>query len=117
MFLQISSKPTNILLPISPGVILCGSLGSKHQQTNFVTKLGIVMHHDEPECHAQGQGHSKGSYDQNMMISTIFFELLILLLPIWFDSTLSRATVSYDEIGLLSSWSQACLPQAMGVEN
>ena len=36
---------------------------------HFVTKLGVVMHHYEPECHAkelvcyfQGQGHSKGSY-------------------------------------------------------
>ena len=41
-------------------------------------KLGIVMHHHELECHAkrfvfyfQGQGHSKGSYDQNMTVSTI----------------------------------------------
>ena len=44
-------------------------LNAKH----FVTKLGIVMHHNELECHAkkkvvcyfQGHGHSKGSYDQN----------------------------------------------------
>ena len=37
----------------------------------FVTKLGMVMHHHRPECHArkyicclQIQGHSEGSYDQ-----------------------------------------------------
>ena len=28
----------------------------------------------------QGQGHSKGSYDQNMTVSTVSSELLILLL-------------------------------------
>ena len=49
------------------------------------------MHHHELECHAkrlvccfQGQGHSKGSYDKNMTVSTIFSELLILLQPNFF---------------------------------
>ena len=53
----------------------------------MVTKLGIVMHHHELESHAtrlvyyfQGLGHSKGSYDQNMTVPTVFSELLILLL-------------------------------------
>ena len=53
----------------------------------FVTELGIVMHHHELGCHAkrfvcyfQGQGHSNGSYDQNVTVSTIFSELLILFL-------------------------------------
>ena len=55
---------------------------------HFVFKLGIVIHHYESECHAkrficyfQGQGHSKSSYDQNMTISTVSSELLIILLP------------------------------------
>ena len=46
----------------------------------FVTKLGIVVHHDEPECHVkklgfylQGQGHSVGLYNQNMTVSTMSF--------------------------------------------
>ena len=52
----------------------------------FVTKPGSVMHHHEPECHEkrkekkkekrfylQGLGHSMGLYNQNMMVSTIFF--------------------------------------------
>ena len=50
----------------------------------FVTKLVIVVHHHEPECHAnfliffnglylQGQGHSLGLYNQNMTVSTISF--------------------------------------------
>ena len=46
----------------------------------FVTKLGIVVHHHEPECHAkkmgfylQGQGHSMGLYNQNKTVSTISF--------------------------------------------
>ena len=61
----------------------------------YFTKLGVVMHYHEPECHAkrlicyiQGQAGSKGSYDQNMTVPTIFSELLILLLPAWFDSKL-----------------------------
>ena len=56
-------------------------------------KIGIVMHHLEPECHVkrlvcyfQDQGHSKGWYDQNMTVSTIFSELMICLLPnlVWY---------------------------------
>ena len=48
----------------------------------FVTKLGILVHHHEPECHAkkmgfylqgQGQGHSAGLYNQNMTVSTVSF--------------------------------------------
>ena len=45
------------------------------------------MHHYESECHAkrvicyfQGQGHCKSSYNQIMTISTLSFELLVLLL-------------------------------------
>ena len=46
----------------------------------LVTKLGIVVHYYEPECHAtkmgfclQGQGHSVGLSNQNMTVSTISF--------------------------------------------
>ena len=53
----------------------------------FLTKRGIVMHHYELECRAkrivgyfQCEGYSKGSFDQNMTISTIFSKLLIVLL-------------------------------------
>ena len=39
------------------------------------------MQHHEPECHAeklvQCQGHSKGFYNQNMIISTISPKLLV----------------------------------------
>ena len=48
---------------------------------HFVTKRGMVMQHHEPECHAeklvQCQGHSKGFYNQNMIISTISPKLLV----------------------------------------
>ena len=54
----------------------------------FVTKLGVVVHHHESESHAkrlvcylQGHGHSKGSYDRNMTVSNVSSELLILLQP------------------------------------
>ena len=47
----------------------------------FVTKLGIVVHHHELECHAkkklgfylQDQGHSVGLYNQNVMVSAVSF--------------------------------------------
>ena len=44
----------------------------------FVTKLGIVVHHHEPECHAKKmgfylQGQGVGLYNQNMTVSTISF--------------------------------------------
>ena len=55
---------------------------------HFVSKLGILMLHHESEHHAkrlicyfQGLGHCKRSYDHNMTISTVSFELWILLLP------------------------------------
>ena len=55
---------------------------------NFVTKLGIVMHHHELGCQAkrlvsylQDQSYSEGSSDENMTVSTIFSELLTPLLP------------------------------------
>ena len=43
----------------------------------FVTKLGIVVHHHEPECHAEKwDSISKvkvGLYNQNMTVSTVSF--------------------------------------------
>ena len=52
---------------------------------HFVTKLSIVMQLYELVCrvnnfvcYLQGQGHSEGLYDQNMTLSTISSELLIL---------------------------------------
>ena len=51
----------------------------------FCYQTRIVMHHNEHHakkvvCYFQGQGHTKGSYEQNMTVSTVCFELLILLL-------------------------------------
>ena len=50
----------------------------------FATKLGIMVHHHEPECHAKkGEGKKGDSifkvkvtvclYNQNMTVSTISF--------------------------------------------
>ena len=54
---------------------------------HFVTRLGKVIQHDARGlcgffgcvcvCYLQGQGHSKGSFAQSMILSTIFSELLI----------------------------------------
>ena len=53
---------------------------------HFVTKLGVVMQHHEPECHSekivcclQGCGLSKGSYNQIWLF-------LLYLLNCWFFS-------------------------------
>ena len=53
----------------------------------FVTKLGIVVHHHGPECHAekmgcyhQGQGHSVGLYNQNMIMIIKYLLYLLLVL-------------------------------------
>ena len=55
---------------------------------HFVTKLGMVMQHYEPECHVQKELFAvvkvkvtEGSYDQNTTLSTISSELLTLLQP------------------------------------
>ena len=52
---------------------------------SFTTKLGMVMRHHEPDCLRkrlifclQGQGHTEGSYSQNMTFC-MSSELLILL--------------------------------------
>ena len=69
---------------------------------HFGTKLGIVMHHQEPEYCAkrlvgyfQGQGHSKGTYDQSMTVSIISFELIILSLPnlVWWHIIISQSVL------------------------
>ena len=57
---------------------------------HFVTKLDMMMRHYEPECpmkklvyylQLQGQGDSNCWYNQVLTVSTISFELLILLQP------------------------------------
>ena len=67
--------------------------------TSLTTKVGMVMHHYEPDClpkrlvcYLQGQGHSEGSHNHNMTVSTIFAELLILLLPnlVWWYIIISQ---------------------------
>ena len=52
----------------------------------FKTKLGMGVHHHEPECDAQkmicclqGQGHSEGWCDENMTVCVVCSELPILL--------------------------------------
>ena len=74
----------------------------------FVTKLGIVVHHHEPECHARKMGfylQGQGLYNQNMTVSTISFissKPVSLLQPnsIWW---LICKEVSSENIGLLYS--------------
>ena len=51
--------------------------------TNFVWRCSIMSQtvmrgkNNNSFCYLQGQGHSKGSYDQNMTLATIFSKLLI----------------------------------------
>ena len=58
----------------------------------FVTKVVILLHHRQVvlrhrqvECHVkrlgcclQGQGHSEGSYNQNVTVSIVSFGLILL---------------------------------------
>ena len=53
---------------------------------HFVSRLGIVMHHYESECHAkrlrcyfQGQDHCKNWYNQNITVSDPFVTKLGLI--------------------------------------
>ena len=75
---------------------------SKPPTEHFATKLGIMMHHNGLECHAkrfvcyfQGQGHSKGSDDQNTTVSAVSSEFLILLLQnlVWWYIIISRSVL------------------------
>ena len=45
----------------------------------------------------QGQGHSKGSYDQNMTLSTILSELSVSWQPNLVDDTSSEARASNEK--------------------
>ena len=66
MFVRmIASESHNILLP---NLVLWCSIMSQ----SFMRKKNFCCC-----CYLQGQGHSEGSYDQNMSLSTIFSELLI----------------------------------------
>ena len=67
---------------------------------HFVSKFG----NDEPVmwtfcccCYLQGRGHSKGSYDQNMTLSTILSELSVSWQPNLVDDTSSEARVSNEK--------------------
>ena len=96
MFIQIIfSKPQNILLPNS--VLWCIIMSWSVMQKK---KKKIV-------CYFQGQGHSKGSYDQYMTVSTVFSELLILLLQnlVWWYIIISQSVLW--KIGLLCSRSRS----------
>ena len=62
---------------------------------HFVTKPSmVIMQHHKPNCHAeklfhcvQCQGHSEGSYYQNMTISVVSSKLLVCLQPYLIYST------------------------------
>ena len=69
---------------------------------HFVTKVGMVMQHHEPEScgnvlllllFLQGQGHGEGSYDQNLTLSSILSELLIPWQPnlVWWYIIISQS--------------------------
>ena len=55
---------------------------------HFVTKPGMAIQHHKLECHVekmvhcvQCPGHSKGLYNQNMIISVVSSKLLVGLQP------------------------------------
>ena len=58
-------------------------------------------------CYFEGQGHGKGAYDQNMTVSSISAELLILFLPnlVWWYIIISQNFLQ--KMGLLCSRSRS----------
>ena len=85
---------------------------------HLVAKFDMVMQHHEPECHAgikvcccyvQGQGHSEGSYDQNMTLSTVFSELVILWHPnlVWWYIIISQSDLWKKLDYCFVSWSRS----------
>ena len=67
-----------------------------------------MVYYREVECHEQKlvhylqcQGHSKGSYNQNMVFYLSVLNFWSVCKQTWFDSTASEAGVSCGKIGLL----------------
>ena len=80
---------------------------------SFTTKLGMVMRHHEPDCLRkrlifclQGQGHTEGSYSQNMTfcMSSELLTLLQLNL-VWWHIIISWIVLWKDWIALM--WSRS----------
>ena len=66
-FWRMSSEPPNILLP--------------NLLWWYIIIRGARVSYGNIALLSSGQGHSKSSYDQNMSVPTVSFELLILLQP------------------------------------
>ena len=80
----------------------------------FATKLGLIIQHHKPECpvqnldyYIQGQGHSKGSKCQWMLVRMIFSESQNILLPnvVWWCGIMSQSImcIKFFLLFLLSS--------------
>ena len=63
-----------------------------HQTLYCDASLWAGLHAKRLVCYFQGQGHSKGSNDPNVIVSTISAELLIILLPnlVWWYIIISQ---------------------------
>ena len=79
-------------------VLNCWILGN---QTWYCDpSLWAGVHAKRLVCYVQGQGHSKHAYDQNMTVSTISADLLILLPPnlVWWYIIISQNVLRRNEI-------------------
>ena len=108
MFVQIvSAKPPSILFPnlVLWCIIMHELIRTKYGDVfwtayPFATKLGSIVHYHKPECFmekldccVQGQGHSKISNCQWMLVQMISSEMLNLLLPNLEPDCLSKRLV------------------------
>ena len=82
---------------------LLNHLSFWYQTQYHDVSLWAGLHAKRLICYFQGQGHSKGSYNQNMTVSTISAELLIFLLPnlVWWYIIIGQNIVW--KMGLLCS--------------
>ena len=104
---MIFSKLQNFLLLNL--VRLCSIISQCRKIGSLSIMSQSVMHKQKKSCcYLQSQGHSEGSYDQNMTLFTIFSELLIILQSnlVWWYIIISQS-VLWKKKGLLHSGSRS----------
>ena len=117
-----SVPPCNVELEIRLSICLSVHVSHRCLEDIFrttklcATKLGMMVHHRNPECHVkgpgsylQGQGHSAGSKPKKnpQLFLLHLVNLLTFCNQIWCKGASLHARVLYDNFRLLSSRSRS----------